>query len=132
MSIGVSVDASAGLGILANGDGWYSVIAGGMPEAAMRLADEAERVAARRTAADGVPGLGGLPGVGVSAGVGVSGLAPLLGLCAEFGSLRVAVCGWRGGGGAAAEELGLACVDALPRPLLGLADAARATACMSR
>lgn len=63
VTIGVSGDASARLGLSAGCDGWYSVIAGVLPEAALQLA---------RAAAGSVA------------------LAPVLDLFDDYGSLRVA------------------------------------------
>lgn len=106
VTIGVSGDASAALGIAAGCDAWYSVIAGVLPRAAMQLAREAREagfdpdrvVAAETTWASGA-------------------LQSLLALFADYGSLRVAT--------AVAEELGLIGEGSLPRPLHGLSAAGR-------
>lgn len=121
VTIGVSGDASAALGLAAGCDAWYSVIAGVMPQAAMQLASEvwagaagrpAERPAERAAEAASEAALD--PDQAGAAGGSMvrDALRPLLSLFADYGSLRVAV--------AVAEELGLVAEGSLPRPLLGL------------
>ncbi|MBK0421088.1 dihydrodipicolinate synthase family protein [Leucobacter sp. CSA2] len=92
--VGLSGDASAADGLLAGADAWYSVIAGTLPEAAIRIARAAfagDEVAAREADAR----MGGLWEAN-----------------AAYGSLRVVA--------AVAEELGLAGPNSLPRPVRGL------------
>lgn len=109
VTIGVSGDASAALGLAAGCDAWYSVIAGVMPQAAMQLASEV-RAGAVECAAEAAldPDQAGAAGASMVR----DALQPLLSLFADYGSLRVAV--------AVAEELGLVAEGSLPRPLLGL------------
>ena len=111
VTIGVSGDASAALGLRAGCDGWYSVVAGVLPKAALQLAGEVlgEPNGEAPLLSSGT--LGGPAGV-------TGGFGQLLNLFAEYGSLRVAT--------AVAEELGLVGVDSLPRPVLGLGVDARA------
>ncbi|MGV9768403.1 dihydrodipicolinate synthase family protein [Microbacterium sp. NPDC003461] len=100
VTIGVSGDALAAEGLLAGCDAWYSVIAGTLPEAALRIAraaagDDAE--AARAESAR---------------------LAPLWKLfIAHGGSVRVIA--------AIAEHRGLVPPDCLPLPIRGLREEAR-------
>lgn len=113
VTIGVSGDASAALGLAAGCDAWYSVIAGVLPRAAMQLADEA-REGAAAAALDAADAAAPDPDRADAARApgAIAALRPLLSLFAEYGSLRVAV--------AVAEELGLVTEGSLPRPLLGL------------
>lgn len=101
VTIGVSGDALAAAGLNAGCDAWYSVIAGTLPEVALRITraalagrvDEAARESDR--------------------------LEPLWRLFAEYGgSLRVVA--------ALAEHLGLAPGHCLPLPIRGLDEAGRA------
>lgn len=95
VTIGVSGDPSAADGLIGGCDAWYSVIAGTLPEPALRIqravrsgrADEAQAESER--------------------------LAPLWDLFARFGSLRVMA--------AVAEHYGLAASQSLPAPVRGLA-----------
>ena len=101
VTIGVSGDASAAMGLNAGCDAWYSVIGGILPALALALTRAAQ---AGRTA-DAVKES--------------ERLAPLWGLFAEFGgSLRVVA--------AIAEQLGLAPQQCLPLPIQGLNAAQRA------
>ena len=99
VAIGVSGDAAALGGLLAGADAWFSVIGGTLPGVAtgiVRAVERGDADEAQRLA---------------------DTLRPLWGLNAEFGSLRVTA--------AVAEELGLASPGCLPKPLLGLPQAAR-------
>lgn len=110
VTIGISGDAAAAVGLAAGCDAWYSVIAGVLPETALRLASEA--VVTRR---DAMPDQRrtGLPGLDQRATPATAALAQITQLFGELGgSLRVAA--------ALAEELGLVAPDCLPRPVLGL------------
>ncbi|WP_022888765.1 dihydrodipicolinate synthase family protein [Agromyces italicus] len=101
VTIGISGDAYAATGLIAGCDAWYSVIAGTLPEPALRITRAARegRAAAALTES--------------------ARLDPLWTLFAEFGgSLRVVA--------AIAEHLGLAPARCLPRPILGLDEAQRA------
>ena len=101
VTIGVSGDAHAAEGLLAGCDAWYSVIAGTLPEAALRIV---------RTVRQGSPD---------QARAESQRLAPLWELFARHGgSIRVMA--------AVAEELGLAQESSLPLPLLGLTEDQRA------
>ncbi|GAB2607621.1 dihydrodipicolinate synthase family protein [Kocuria himachalensis] len=100
VSIGISGDATAAAGMAAGCDAWYSVLAGTLPGPALRIT---------RAALDGR----------VDEAEAESGrLAPLWGLFAEFGSLRVVA--------AVAECLDLVPQACLPLPLHGLNDEQRA------
>jgi 4-hydroxy-tetrahydrodipicolinate synthase len=101
VTIGVSGDAVAATGLAAGCDGWYSVVAGTLPELALRIVraarrgDEAAALAESRR------------------------LAPLWESFARLGgSLRVTA--------AIAEHFGLARRSCLPLPILGLDDDQRA------
>ncbi|WP_221586332.1 dihydrodipicolinate synthase family protein [Microbacterium sp. G2-8] len=101
VTIGVSGDAFAAAGFAAGCDAWYSVIAGTLPEPAVRIAQ-----AARRGDLD-------------SAHAEVARLRPLWDLYAEAGGgVRVMA--------AIAERLRWTQRSCLPRPLLGLDDEQRA------
>lgn len=97
--IGLSGDAVAADGLLAGADAWYSVIAGTLPDPALRIARAA------------------FAGDEAGARDADSELQGLWELNAEFGSFRVVA--------AIAEELGLVEADPLLRPVRGLSDAAR-------
>jgi len=101
VTVGVSGDATAATGLGAGCDAWYSVIAGALPEPALRITRAARegRLAAARAESER--------------------LDPLWRLFAEFGgSLRVVA--------AIAERLGIAPHRCLPLPIQGLTDAQRA------
>lgn len=101
VTIGVSGDAHAADGLLAGCDAWYSVIAGTLPEAALRIV---------RTVRQGTP---------AEAWAESQRLAPLWNLFARHGGgIRVMA--------AVAEQLGLAQESSLPLPLLGLTEGQRA------
>ncbi|VXB08462.1 dihydrodipicolinate synthase family protein [Citricoccus sp. K5] len=101
VTIGVSGDAHAADGLLAGCDVWYSVIAGTLPEAALRIV---------RAVRQGSP---------AEARAESQRLVPLWELFARHGgSIRVMA--------AVAEQLGLAQESSLPLPLLGLTEAQRA------
>lgn len=102
--IGISGDSQAAAALSAGSDAWYSVIAGTLPEPALRITRAAQDAAAG--AAD--------PRV---AGAASERMQPVWELFAEHGSLRVTA--------AIAEALGLVGRDCLPRPVLGLADSQR-------
>lgn len=101
VTIGVSGDASATMGLVAGCDGWYSVIAGTLPQVALGIT---------RPAAMG----------DVDAALAASArLDPLWNLFARHGgSLRVVA--------AIAEHAGWVAQNCLPRPIRGLDAAARA------
>jgi 4-hydroxy-tetrahydrodipicolinate synthase len=100
VTIGVSGDAVAAAGMVAGCEAWYSVIAGTLPEPALRIT---------RAAQEGRPG---------DALAESDRLSPLWQLFAELGgSLRVVA--------AIAEQLGLAPRRCLPLPIQGLDDAQR-------
>ncbi|MCK2036547.1 dihydrodipicolinate synthase family protein [Microbacterium sp. SSW1-49] len=100
VTIGVSGDAFGAAGLVAGCDAWYSVLAGTLPEPALRIA---------RSMQEGVPDRA----LSESAR-----LAPLWDLFAEFGgSLRVIA--------AVAEHLGQAPSQCLPLPIRGLDDEQR-------
>lgn len=99
--IGVSGDAFGAAGLNAGCDVWYSVIAGTLPEPALRITRAAQQGNADLALAES------------------QRLQPLWDLFAEFGgSSRVTA--------AIAEHLGLAPARCLPLPLQGLADVQRA------
>ena len=101
VSIGVSGDAFGAAGLIAGCDVWYSVIAGTLPEPALRIARAAQQGNADVALAES------------------QRLQPLWDLFAEFGgSVRVTA--------AIAEHLGLAPARCLPLPLQGLAGVQRA------
>lgn len=100
VSIGISGDDLAAVGMNAGCDAWYSVIAGILPEPALRIA----RAAAARDSN--------------AATAASAHLQPLWDLFAAHGSLRVVA--------AIAEHLGLIASSSLPRPILGLDATARA------
>lgn len=100
VTIGISGDASAAVGLLAGCDVWYSVLAGVLPEICLQITRAAQ-------ANDGERALA------LSAR-----LEPLWALFAQHGSLRVA--------SAIAEELGLVGSLNLPLPLRGLDAGGRA------
>lgn len=115
VTIGISGDATAAVGLAAGCDAWYSVIAGVLPETALRLAGEAE---VTRRAATPDQRRAGLPSLVQCATPATSALAQLTQLFGELGgSLRVAA--------ALAEELGLVAPNCLPRPVLGLTEGGR-------
>lgn len=101
VTVGISGDASAAAGLTAGCDAWYSVIAGTLPERALRIARAAQsgdRNAALQASAE---------------------LQPLWNLFSTMGgSLRVTA--------AIAEQLGLVGPRSLPLPILGLSAAQRA------
>ena len=101
VTIGVSGDASAAMGLAAGCDAWYSVIAGTLPAPALAITRAAQR------------------GDMAAAFAASEQLAPLWQLFAECsGSLRVVA--------AIAEQLGYAPKQCLPLPIQGLTDAQRA------
>jgi dihydrodipicolinate synthase/N-acetylneuraminate lyase len=100
VTVGVSGDSVAATGLNAGCDAWYSVIGGTLPVPALtitRAAQAGDRAAATAES---------------------QRLRPLWSLFAAHGSLRVTA--------AIAEDLGLAPVDSLPRPVRGLDADARA------
>ncbi|MGW9022221.1 dihydrodipicolinate synthase family protein [Leucobacter chromiiresistens] len=101
VTVGISGDAFAAAGLAAGCDAWYSVIAGTLPQTALRIL---------RAARSGDPG----------AGIRESeALHPLWRLFSAMGgSLRVVA--------AIAEHLGLVRPGSLPLPILGLTEAQRA------
>lgn len=99
VTIGISGDATAADGLAAGCDAWYSVIAGTLPEPALRILRACRGGRPEDAAAESIR------------------LAPLWQLFAEFGSLRVVA--------ALAEELGYVPPRCLPLPILGLDEAAR-------
>ncbi|NUL49186.1 dihydrodipicolinate synthase family protein [Cellulosimicrobium funkei] len=100
VGIGISGDAAAADGLLAGCDAWYSVIAGTLPETALRIVRAVQQ------------------GQGTRAQAESARLAPLWDLFDEFGgSLRVVA--------AIAELLGLVRRPSLPLPLRGLTDPQR-------
>ena len=100
VSIGISGDAMAAAGMAAGCDAWYSVIAGTLPGPALRITRAA------------------LGGRSDEAAAESERLAPLWGLFAECGSLRVVA--------AVAERLDLVPQECLPLPLHGLNEEQRA------
>ena len=101
VTIGVSGDAKAALGLAAGCDAWYSVIGGTLPALAMRITRAA------------------LEGRTPDALAESERLAPLWQSFAEFGgSIRVVA--------AIAEQLGLASTSCLPLPIQGLTEMQRA------
>ena len=101
VSIGVSGDAFGAAGLIAGCDVWYSVIAGTLPEPALRITRAAQQGDADVALAES------------------QRLQPLWDLFAEFGgSVRVTA--------AIAEHLGFTPARCLPLPLQGLADDQRA------
>lgn len=101
VTIGVSGDAFAAQGLAAGCDAWYSVIAGTLPEPALRITRAARRGDADTALAES------------------ERLSPLWELFTRFGgSLRVTA--------AIAEQLGLVRRPSLPLPIQGLTDAQRA------
>jgi 4-hydroxy-tetrahydrodipicolinate synthase len=99
VTIGVSGDAHAAVGLTAGCDAWYSVLGGTLPAPALTIT---------RAAATGQSAV---------ALAESARLAPLWTLFGRFGSLRVMA--------AIAEHYGLAAHRSLPLPLRGLDDAAR-------
>lgn len=100
LSIGVSGDSAAATGLVAGCDVWYSVIAGTLPLAALRITRAA------------------LAGDHTAAIAESDRLEPLWALFREYSSYRVTA--------AIAERGGLVAPDSLPRPVRGLGAAARA------
>ncbi|TDK24083.1 dihydrodipicolinate synthase family protein [Arthrobacter crusticola] len=101
VTIGVSGDAAAAVGLAAGCDAWYSVIGGTLPAPALRLTRAAQEGRSDDAAAES------------------ERLAPLWQLFGEYGgSIRVVA--------AIAEELGLTSENCLPLPLQGLNDQQRA------
>jgi len=101
VTIGVSGDALAAAGLNAGCDAWYSVIAGTLPEVALRITRAARAGRAEEATRES------------------DRLEPLWRLFAEYGgSLRVVA--------ALAEHLGLAPKHCLPLPIRGLDEAGRA------
>ncbi|MBP2437467.1 dihydrodipicolinate synthase family protein [Microbacterium amylolyticum] len=100
VTIGVSGDAFAAAGLQAGCDAWYSVLAGTLPEPALRITRAAHR------------------GDDAAATAECARLQPLWDLFAQHGgSIRVVA--------AIAEHVGRAQRSCLPKPLLGLDDEAR-------
>ena len=99
VSIGISGDATAAAGLSAGCDAWYSVLAGTLPDPALRIARAA------------------LAGRAEEAVAASDRLAPLWELFGEFGSLRVVA--------AVAEQLDLVPRACLPLPLQGLDEGQR-------
>ncbi|MGW9550401.1 dihydrodipicolinate synthase family protein [Citricoccus zhacaiensis] len=101
VTLGVSGDAHAADGLLAGCDAWYSVIAGTLPEAALRIVRAVRQSSPAEAWAES------------------QRLAPLWNLFARHGGgIRVMA--------AVAEQLGLAQESSLPLPLLGLTEDQRA------
>jgi 4-hydroxy-tetrahydrodipicolinate synthase len=101
VTVGVSGDASAATGLVAGCDAWYSVIGGTLPAPALTLTRAAQAGDHKAAVAESAR------------------LQPLWDLFEEHGgSYRVVA--------AIAEHLGLIGYDSLPRPVRGLAPAARA------
>lgn len=101
VTIGVSGDAFGAAGLIAGCDGWYSAIAGTVPEAALRIVRALKDRRAKDAEAES------------------RRLEPLWNLFIEHrGSLRVIA--------ALAEHLGLVDSDPLPRPILSLTDVEKA------
>ncbi|GAA3710296.1 dihydrodipicolinate synthase family protein [Zhihengliuella alba] len=109
VTLGISGDGSAAAGLTAGCDAWYSVLAGTLPEPALRIL----RAAQRGRLADGEAE----DGAAEDAAAESKRLEPLWKLFAEFGSLRVIA--------AVAEELGLVPHRCLPLPLQGLTEEQR-------
>jgi 4-hydroxy-tetrahydrodipicolinate synthase len=102
VTIGVSGDSHAAVGLTAGCDAWYSVIGGTLPAPALTIT---------RAASSGEP----------AAAIAESErLAPLWTMFGRFGSLRVVA--------AIAEHYGLAAHPSLPLPIRGLDEAARSEA----
>ncbi|MFS0705304.1 dihydrodipicolinate synthase family protein [Cellulomonas sp. 179-A 9B4 NHS] len=101
VGVGMSGDAFAATALAAGADTWWSVLAGVLPVTAVRLA---------RAARDGDA---------ATVAALTDALAPLLAVVGERGGVRVAA--------ALAEHRGLVAGPCLPRPLLGLDPAERAT-----
>ncbi|MFJ3909771.1 dihydrodipicolinate synthase family protein [Streptomyces vinaceus] len=99
VTIGVSGDWEAAAGLNAGCDGWYSVVGGLLPEAALAVTRAAAAGDAERATRLS------------------DGLEPLWALFREHGSLRVM--------SAAAEQFGLVSEGNLPRPVQGLIPAVR-------
>lgn len=99
VTIGVSGDALAATGLNAGCDGWYSVIAGTLPEPALTITRAAQNGDAAAAIAES------------------ERLTPLWELFAEHGSYRVVA--------AIAEQLHLVDENCLPRPIRGLDTDAR-------
>jgi 4-hydroxy-tetrahydrodipicolinate synthase len=99
VSIGVSGDASAAIGLMAGCEAWYSVIGGTLPDLALELMRAAQGADEERANALS------------------ERLQPLWALFARHGSLRVVA--------AIAEHLGLVAHPSLPRPIRGLEAADR-------
>lgn len=99
VSIGISGDGAAADALSAGCDAWYSVVAGALPEPALRIMRAVKEGRQEDAAAESAR------------------LSPLWNLFAEHGSLRVIA--------AAAEHLGLAGQDCLPLPVRGLKAEAR-------
>lgn len=100
ITIGVSGDASAAVGLIAGCDAWYSVIGGTLPELALMIVRAVQR---------------GEHGVALEQSVRLDELWKLF---AEHGSLRVVA--------ALAEYLGFVGPKSLPLPIQGLTEAERA------
>lgn len=101
VTIGVSGDAFAAIGLNAGCDAWYSVVGGTLPRLALGIARPAQEGRADAATAES------------------QRLAPLWNLFTEFGgSLRVVA--------AIAEQLGLAQHKSLPLPIQGLTGSQRA------
>lgn len=94
VTVGVSGDSTAAIGLSAGCDAWYSVIGGALPTPARRITRAA------------------LSGDHAGALAESTRLEPLWDLFAEHGSYRVTV--------AIVEHLGLVATDSLPRPVQGL------------
>lgn len=97
VTIGVSGDAVAAIGLNAGADAWYSVIGGTLPATALEITRAAQA------------------GDADAANTASSRMQPIWNLFARHGSLRVT--------SAIAEHLGLATRPCLPLPIRGLSDA---------
>ncbi|WP_309081326.1 dihydrodipicolinate synthase family protein [Zhihengliuella sp.] len=114
VTLGISGDASAAAGLASGCDAWYSVLAGTLPEPALRIMRAAQQGRAQQDRPrDGQAEDGGAEDAAAES----ERLAPLWRLFAEFGSLRVIA--------AIAEELGLVPHRSLPLPLQGLTEVQR-------
>lgn len=101
VTIGISGDGSAARALNAGCDGWYSVLAGTLPEPALRITRAAQEGRAEDAVAES------------------ERLTPLWDLFAEFGGSQRLIA-------SVAEHLGLAPYRCLPLPIQGLDDAQRA------
>ncbi|WP_146338385.1 dihydrodipicolinate synthase family protein [Nesterenkonia sp. NBAIMH1] len=99
VTVGVSGDPTAATGLIAGADIWYSVIAGILPEPALRITRAVQQGQTDRAQEES------------------EGLTPLWELFRKRGSLRVAA--------AIAEQLNLAPQSCLPLPIRGLDEAER-------